>query len=121
MCFSPGASSASQTRTPDNSPATTRYGKLNFVNRGDKDIKIFEVSGIGEPTVLSPNYVSTFFIKSPKESATFRAVDPTTNEAFLLNGLTTFEVKLDQNPEKQTEVQITKPVSNKRFSTKRRK
>ena len=86
-----------------------KYGKVNFINRADKEVKIFEVSGIGEPTVLSPNFISTFFLKSPKESATFRAIDPNSNEAYLLNDQPSLEIKLDQNPRVETEVQVTAP------------
>ena len=86
-----------------------KYGKVNFINRADKDVKIFEVSGIGEPTVLSPDFISTFFLKSPKDSATFKAVDPTNNEAYLLNEQPSLEVKLDANPRIETEVQVTAP------------
>ena len=100
--------------------AGIKYGKVNFINRADKDIKIFEVSGIGEPTVLSPNFISTFFLKSPKESATFRAMDPTNNEAYLLNEQPALEIKLDKNPRVETEVQITRVKAAKKSAAKRR-
>lgn len=103
----------------DGSHVASKYGKVNFMNRADKDVKIYEISGIGEPTVLSPNYVSTFFLKSPKDAAVFRAVDPITNEAYLLNGQTILEVSLDQNPTRQTEVQVSRPIPMKRTPEKR--
>lgn len=86
----------------------TLYGKLNFKNQANKEVKIYELSGIGEPTVLSPNYVSTFFVKSPKRSASFKAEDPNTKDEYLLNGKNVFEVQLNENPKSETDVIITK-------------
>ena len=86
-----------------------KYGKVNFINLANKEVKIFEVSGIGEPTFLSPNFISTFFLKSPKESAKFKALDPITNEVYLLNEQPALEIKLDTNPRIETEVQVTAP------------
>ena len=86
----------------------TRYGKLNFKNQADHEVKIYEMSGIGEPTILSPNYVSTFFVKSPKLSATFKAEDPTNKAEYLLNGKDAFEIQLSENPKSETDVIITK-------------
>ena len=96
-----------------------KYGKVNFINLADKEVKIFEVSGIGEPTLLSPNFISTFFLKSPKDSAKFKAVDPITNELYLLNEQASLEVKLDANPRIETEVQVTAP-KNLRQTTARK-
>lgn len=92
----------------------TLYGKLNFKNQADKEVKISELSGIGEPTMLSPNYVSTFFVKSPKVSATFRAEDPVSREEYLLNGKDRFEIKLSENPKSETDVIISKDTAAKR-------
>lgn len=96
-----------------------KYGKVNFINRADKDVKIFEVSGIGEPTVLSPNFISTFFLKSPRESATFKAVDPMNNEEYLLNEQPALEVKLDSNPRIETQVQVTAPKTSRKSNAKK--
>ena len=94
----------------------TLYGKLNFKNQANKDVKIYEVSGIGEPTVLSPNYVSTFFVKSSKPSATFKAEDPSTHQAYLMNGKNLFKVDLSQNPSTEDDVLITEDASTRRTS-----
>lgn len=96
-----------------------KYGKVNFINRAEKDVKILEVSGIGEPTMLAPNFISTFFLKSPKDSAKFKALDPTNNEAYLLNDQPALEVKLDSNPRIETEVQITAPKSSRSSTLKK--
>jgi len=90
----------------------TLFGKLNFKNQAQKDVKIYEMSGIGEPTVLSPNYVSTFFVKSSRPSATFKAEDPTTHEEYLLNGKNVFKVDLNQNPTTENDVTITSDTSS---------
>lgn len=94
--------------------SATLYSKLNFKNQAKKDVKIYEVSGIGEPTVLSPNYVSTFFVKSSKPSATFKAEDPKTHEGYLMNGKDLFKVELSQNPLLEDDVVITEDTPTKR-------
>jgi len=88
---------------------------LNFKNQAGKEVKIYEVSGIGEPTILSKNYISTFYVKSPKLSARFKAEDAQSKDAYLLNGQDTFEINLSANPRTETDVLITKPDA----STKR--
>ena len=90
-----------------------KYGKINFINLANKEVKIFEVSGIGEPTLLSPNFISTFFVKSPKDSAMFKAVDPVTNEVYWLNEQPSLKVKLNENPRIETKVQVTAPKYSK--------
>jgi len=92
----------------------TRYGKVNFKNMADKEVKIYEISGIGEPTVLSPKYVSTFFVKSPKSTATFKAMDPGSSEGYLLNGKEQYEIQLNENPKAETDVLISKSDTAKR-------
>ena len=96
--------------------SATHYGKLNFKNKADKDIKIYELSGIGEPTVLSPNYVSTFFVKSPKTIASFKAIEQASQEEYLLNGKNIFEIKLGDDVNVETDVIITKPVKKEVIS-----
>ena len=72
-------------------------------------MKIYEVSGIGEPTILSKNYISTFYVKSPKLSARFKAEDAQSKDGYLLNGKDTFEIHLSANPRAETDVIITRP------------
>lgn len=88
---------------------TTRYGKLNFKNQAGKEVKIYEVSGIGEPTILSKNYISTFYVKSPKLTARFKAEDAQSKDTYMLNGEETYEIHLSDNPRTETDVIITKP------------
>jgi len=92
--------------------AQTLYGKLNFKNQAQKEVKIYEMSGIGEPTLLSPNYVSTFFVKSSHPTASFKAEDPTTHEDYLLNGKNVFKVDLSQSPSDENDVVITTDASS---------
>ena len=73
-----------------------------------------QVSGIGEPTVLSKDYISTFYVKSPKLTATFKAEDAGSKDSYLLNGKDTFEIHLSTNPRTETDVIITKPEAAKR-------
>lgn len=101
-------------KSTENAPTATLYGKLNFKNQAKKDVKIYELSGIGEPTVLSPNYVSTFFVKSSKPSASFKAEDPNTHEEYLMNGKNIFKFELSQNPMLEDDVVITEDIPTKR-------
>jgi len=96
----------------------TLFGKLNFKNQAKKEVKIYELSGIGEPTVLAPNYVSTFFVKSSRPSATFKAEDPNTHEEYLLNGKNLFKINLRQTPTIEDDIVITEDMSAKRTPEK---
>lgn len=107
LSHSPGSVPKPGVAALKQSPSATLFGKLNFKNQAQKDVKIYEVSGIGEPTVLSPNYVSTFFVKSSRPSASFRAEDPRTHEKYLLNGKNVFKVSLSQSPTSENDVIIT--------------
>ena len=92
--------------------AQTLFGKLNFKNQAQKEVKIYEMSGIGEPTLLSPNYVSTFFVKSSHPTASFKAEDPSTHEEYLLNGKNIFKVDLSRSASTENDVVITTDASS---------